>query len=149
MPITQPRRTPQRLHSRPNRLAQYQPATLRIWGNWIDQLFMNQLDPTAHPFFAEICHLRVASHVLIRREGEIVQYVPFHLRAFHAGVSHYRGRERCNDFSIGIEIEGTDFEAFTAAQYQQLEALLPALMAAYPTLSLQHITGHEHIALVA
>lgn len=115
-------------------------------GNWIDQLFTNQLDPTAHPFFEGICHLRVASHVLIRREGEIVQYVPFHCRAFHAGISHYRGRERCNDFSIGIEIEGTDFEAFTEAQYQQLEALLPALIAAYPTLNLRHITGHEHIA---
>jgi AmpD protein len=115
-------------------------------GYWIDQLFTNQLDPTAHPFFAEICHLRVASHLLIRREGEIVQYVPFHCRAFHAGVSNYRGRERCNDFSIGIEIEGTDFEAFTEAQYQQLAVLLPALVAAYPTLSLQHITGHEHIA---
>ena len=115
-------------------------------GYWIDQLFTNQLDSTAHPFFEGICHLRVASHVLIRREGEIVQYVPFHCRAFHAGISHYRGRERCNDFSIGIEIEGTDFEAFTEAQYQQLEALLPALIAAYPTLNLQHITGHEHIA---
>ncbi|MGB5597880.1 MAG: 1,6-anhydro-N-acetylmuramyl-L-alanine amidase AmpD [Thiothrix litoralis] len=115
-------------------------------GNWIDQLFTNQLDPTAHPFFADICHLRVASHLLIRREGEIVQYVPFHLRAFHAGVSQWRGRERCNDFSIGIEIEGTDFEAFTEAQYQQLAQLLPALVAAYPGLSLQHITGHEHIA---
>ena len=115
-------------------------------GGWIDQLFTNQLDPSAHPFFAEICHLRVASHLLITREGEIVQYVPFHRRAFHAGVSCYQGRERCNDFSIGIELEGTDFTAFTDIQYQQLEALLPVLVTAYPTLSLQHITGHEHIA---
>ena len=115
-------------------------------GHWIDKLFTNQLDPTAHPFFAEICHLRVASHLLIRRNGEIVQYVPFHKRAFHAGVSSYRGRERCNDFSVGIEIEGTDFVPFTEQQYQQLEELLPALVKAYPTLSFSHITGHEHIA---
>lgn len=115
-------------------------------GHWIDQLFTNQLDPQAHPFFATIQHLRVASHILIRREGEVVQYVPFHQRAFHAGVSRYQGRERCNDFSIGIEIEGTDFEPFTAAQYQTLERLLLDLVQAYPTLSLEHITGHEHIA---
>ncbi len=115
-------------------------------GNWIDKLFTNQLDPTAHPFFAEICHLRVASHLLIRRNGEVVQYVPFHKRAFHAGVSFYRGRERCNDFSIGIELEGTDFVPFTDKQYRQLEVLLPALIKSYPTLSFEHITGHEHIA---
>ncbi|MEN9501812.1 MAG: 1,6-anhydro-N-acetylmuramyl-L-alanine amidase AmpD [Pseudomonadota bacterium] len=115
-------------------------------GQWIDKLFTNQLDPNAHPFFAEICHLRVASHLLIRRNGEIVQYVPFHKRAFHAGVSSYQGRERCNDFSVGIEMEGTDFVPFTDRQYQQLECLLPALVAAYPTLSFAHITGHEHIA---
>lgn len=115
-------------------------------GQWIDKLFTNQLDPNAHPFFAEICHLRVASHLLIRRNGEIVQYVPFHKRAFHAGVSSYQGRERCNDFSVGIEMEGTDFVPFTDRQYQQLECLLPALVASYPTLSFAHITGHEHIA---
>ncbi len=115
-------------------------------GQWIDKLFTNQLDPNAHPFFAKICHLRVASHLLIRRNGEIVQYVPFHKRAFHAGVSSYQGRERCNDFSVGIEMEGTDFVPFTDRQYQQLECLLPALVAAYPTLSFAHITGHEHIA---
>lgn len=115
-------------------------------GDGIDQLFTNRLDPTAHPFFAEICHLRVASHLLIRRQGEIVQYVPFHKRAFHAGISRYHGRERCNDFSIGIELEGTDFVPFSDAQYRQLINLLPHLVRAYPTLSLKHITGHEHIA---
>jgi AmpD protein len=115
-------------------------------GPWIDRLFTNQLDPAAHPFFAEICHLRVASHLLIRRNGELVQYVPFHKRAFHAGVSNYRGRNGCNDFSIGIEVEGSDFEAFTETQYRQLEKLLPVLVAAYPRLSLGHVTGHEHIA---
>lgn len=115
-------------------------------GKWIDDLFTNQLDSEAHPFFARICHLRVASHLLIRRDGEIVQYVPFHKRAFHAGVSNYRGRERCNDFSIGIEMEGTDFVPFTETQYLQLEALLPELVSVYPTLNLHDITGHEHIA---
>lgn len=115
-------------------------------GDAIDRLFTNCLDPAVHPFFAEICHLRVASHLLIRRDGEVVQYVPFHLRAFHAGVSYYRGRERCNDFSIGIELEGTDFTPFTASQYVMLVQVIRALIAAYPSLELQHITGHEHIA---
>ena len=115
-------------------------------GEAIDQLFTNQLDATTHPFFAQICHLRVASHLLIRRNGEIVQYVPFHQRAFHAGVSQYYGREHCNDFSIGIELEGSDFVPFTEIQYRQLGKSIQALLEAYPSLSKQHITGHEHIA---
>ena len=94
-------------------------------GPWIDALFSGTLDPNAHPFFAEIAHLRVSAHCLIRRDGEIVQYVPFDKRAWHAGVSSYRGRERCNDFSIGIELEGTDTLAYTDAQYQQLVAVTP------------------------
>ena len=114
-------------------------------GGWIDQLFTNQLDPSAHPFFAEICHLRVASHLLITREGEIVQYVPFHRRAFHAGVSCYQGRERCNDFSIGIELEGTDTLAYTDAQYQQLAAVTRALIDRYPDIA-NNMTGHCDIA---
>lgn len=77
-------------------------------GPWIDALFTGTIDPNAHPFFAEIAHLRVSAHCLIRRDGEVVQYVPFDKRAWHAGVSMYHGRERCNDFSIGIELEGTD-----------------------------------------
>ena len=89
-------------------------------GPWIDALFTGTLDPHAHPFFAEIAHLRVSAHCLIRRDGEIVQYVPFDKRAWHAGVSCYQGRERCNDFSIGIELEGTDTLAYTDAQYRQL-----------------------------
>jgi len=115
-------------------------------GPWIDQLFTNQLDTQAHPFFAEIAHLRVASHVLIRRDGEVVQYVPFDKRAAHAGESYFQGRTCCNDFSIGIELEGSDFEAFTEAQYQQLEAIIPVLIAHYDGLSFAAITGHEHIA---
>lgn len=113
---------------------------------WIDALFTNQLPSEEHPFFAEICHLRVSSHLLIRRTGEIVQYVPFHLRAWHAGISNYQGREVCNDFSIGIELEGTDDQPFTEAQYQQLKQVIEQLLASYPSLKKEHITGHEHIA---
>ncbi|MCL4170243.1 UNVERIFIED_CONTAM: hypothetical protein GTU68_051733, partial [Idotea baltica] len=77
-------------------------------GKYIDQLFTNCLSEQDHPFFKEITHLRVSSHVLIRRDGQVVQYVPFHQRAWHAGVSCFQGREVCNDFSVGIELEGTD-----------------------------------------
>ena len=113
---------------------------------WIDALFTNQLPVDEHPFFAEICHLRVSSHLLIHRTGEVVQYVPFHLRAWHAGVSQYQGREVCNDFSIGIEMEGMDDQNFTEEQYHQLEAVLKILLESYPSLKKEHITGHEHIA---
>lgn len=114
-------------------------------GPWIDALFTGKLDPDAHPFFAEIAHLRVSAHCLIRRDGEIVQYVPFDKRAWHAGVSSYQGREKCNDFSIGIELEGTDTLAYTDAQYQQLAALTRLLMTAYPALA-NHMAGHNDIA---
>ncbi len=115
-------------------------------GAYIDQLFTNSLNSNEHPFFAEICHLKVASHLLIRRNGEVVQYVPFHLRAFHAGLSQYKGRSRCNDFSIGIELEGTDFTPFTDAQYLQLKQIIESLCFHYPSLSKADITGHQHIA---
>lgn len=115
-------------------------------GPWIDALFTNQLPPDHHPFFKTIDHLRVSSHLLIRRDGEIVQYVPFEKRAFHAGVSQYKQRERCNDFSIGIEMEGTDFLPFTDIQYQRLIKSIECLLQHYPSLSHQDITGHEHIA---
>lgn len=115
-------------------------------GEYINQLFTNTLNKDEHPFFAEICHLKVASHLLIRRDGEIVQYVPFHLRAFHAGVSIYRGRSRCNDFSIGIELEGSDFTPFTEQQYEQLIKVIEVLCAYYPSLSKDQITGHQQIA---
>ena len=83
-------------------------------GPWIDRLFTNSLPADAHPYFAQIAGLTVSSHLLIRRDGELVQYVPFHLRAWHAGASNYRGRERCNDFSIGIELEGTDDDCLSS-----------------------------------
>lgn len=114
-------------------------------GPWIDALFTGTIDPDAHPFFAEIAHLRVSAHCLIRRDGEVVQYVPFDKRAWHAGVSCYDGRERCNDFSIGIELEGTDTLAYTDAQYQQLAALTRLLTTVYPAMA-DHITGHSDIA---
>lgn len=114
-------------------------------GPWIDALFTGQLDPGIHPYFADICHLQVSAHCLIRRDGEIVQYVPFHLRAWHAGVSRYQGREACNDFSVGIELEGTDTLPYTDAQYQALQAVTALLIEHYPAMA-QHITGHSDIA---
>lgn len=113
-------------------------------GPWIDDLFMGRLDPASHPYFAEVAPLRVSAHLLIRRDGSITQYVPFHLRAWHAGASSFEGRERCNDFSIGIELEGTDDIPYAEAQYLSLARLIPALRAAYPTL--RAITGHADIA---
>ncbi|MCW9029287.1 MAG: 1,6-anhydro-N-acetylmuramyl-L-alanine amidase AmpD [Kangiella sp.] len=115
-------------------------------GPWIDALFTNSLDPHAHPYFAEIHQLRVSSHLLIRRDGELVQYVPFNQRAWHAGLSSYEGRERCNDFSIGIELEGTDDEPYEPAQYQVLAECVAALLTAYPQLSAGRIAGHSDIA---
>jgi N-acetyl-anhydromuramoyl-L-alanine amidase len=115
-------------------------------GPWIDRLFTNRLDPAAHPYFAEIAGLRVSAHLLIRRDGELVQYVPFHRRAWHAGASCWHGRERCNDFSVGIELEGTDTSDYTTAQYRRLAAAVRALCRAYPTLSPRRLAGHSDIA---
>jgi AmpD protein len=115
-------------------------------GDWIDDLFCNQLDPKAHPYFADIAGLRVSCHVLIRRDGELVQYVPFDKRAWHAGSSCFEGREACNDFAIGIELEGSDHDSFEAVQYQRLAELIAVLLAAYPGLSPERITGHSDIA---
>ena len=115
-------------------------------GDGIDQLFTNTLDKDECPFYEEIHELRVSSHLLIRRDGEVVQYVPFHKRAWHAGVSKFLGRDVCNDFSIGIEMEGTDFEPFTDEQYDVLIPVIQSLLKEYPNLSADAITGHEHIA---
>jgi AmpD protein len=112
----------------------------------VTQLFTNTLNPDEHSYYAGIAHLRVSAHLLIRRTGALIQYVPFNRRAWHAGVSCYAGREVCNDFSIGIELEGTDDSAYEDIQYEHLNAVIDALLAAYPTLSREHITGHEHIA---
>ena len=112
-------------------------------GPWIDRLFLGTLDPEAHPYFREIDGLRVSSHFLIRRDGELIQYVPTELRAWHAGASSWKGRERCNDFSIGIELEGADDVPFAEPQYEALANLLPALADRYGALDL---AGHSEIA---
>ena len=115
-------------------------------GPWIDRLFTGTLPPEAHPFFRELAAARLSAHALVRRDGAIVQYVPFGERAWHAGASHYRGRSTCNDFSVGVELEGTDDTPYTEAQYQRLAALAAALLAAYVSLSAEHIVGHSDIA---
>ena len=115
-------------------------------GPWIDALFTNTLSPDANPYFAGIHQLKVSSHLLIRRDGELVQYVPFHRRAWHAGDSQYGGRERCNDFSIGIELEGSDEEAYEAVQYTRLAEVIAALEQAYPGIDRQRLAGHSDIA---
>jgi AmpD protein len=112
-------------------------------GPWIDHLFMGTLDPAAHPYFRDIASLRVSSHYLIRRDGSLVQYVPPEMRAWHAGVSSWKGRERCNDFSIGIELEGADDVPFAEPQYATLKKLLDRLEARYGKLDL---AGHSEVA---
>jgi len=115
-------------------------------GPWIDRLFTGTLPWDAHPYFKEIEGLRVSAHALIRRDGQIVQYVPFSARAWHAGISAWRGRSGCNDFSIGIELEGTDDSPYTDAQYAALGALAGALLETYPSLTRDAIAGHSDIA---
>ena len=115
-------------------------------GGHVDALFCNQLDPAAHSYFAEIAHLMVSAHLLIDRECAVSQYVPFDRKAWHAGASSFCGRENCNDFSIGIELEGTDFEPFTAVQYERLVRVTGLITAAYPHITPARITGHNDIA---
>lgn len=112
-------------------------------GPWIDDLFLGRLDPEAHAYFQEVAAMKVSSHFLIRRDGELVQYVPCELRAWHAGQSSWKGRERCNDFSVGIELEGSDDQPFDEAQYETLANLTRALTARYGNLD---IAGHSDIA---
>ncbi|MEW5771755.1 MAG: 1,6-anhydro-N-acetylmuramyl-L-alanine amidase AmpD [Pseudomonadota bacterium] len=112
-------------------------------GPGVEELFTNRLDPAAHPYYAGIKDLRVSAHFFIRRDGELVQFVPCGLRAWHAGASCWQGRERCNDFSVGIELEGTDEQPFTERQYEVLNALLGVLRAAYP---IAGVAGHSDIA---
>lgn len=112
-------------------------------GNGIVELFTNQLDPNEHPYYAEIHQAKVSAHFLIRRDGQLIQFVACNKRAWHAGQSTWLGRERCNDFSVGIELEGCDLEAFSENQYAVLNDLLAALKQAFP---IQHIVGHADIA---
>lgn len=115
-------------------------------GPWIEQLFLNQLNPDQHPYFRAIAGLRVSAHLLIRRQGELVQFVDLHQRAWHAGPSAFAGRANCNDFSIGIELEGTDTMPFTEAQYQVLTGVTKDILRDFPAITPGRILGHEHIA---
>ncbi|KLV06234.1 N-acetyl-anhydromuranmyl-L-alanine amidase [Photobacterium aquae] len=115
-------------------------------GPYIEQLFTGTLNPDDHPYFSLISGFRVSAHCLIRRNGDIIQFVPFNRRAWHAGVSQFAGRDKCNDYSIGIELEGTDTLPYTQAQYRVLVALTQALLARYPHMDMSRITGHEFIA---
>ena len=112
-------------------------------GDEVLQLFTNTLDWSAHPYFESIRGMEVSAHFFIRRNGELWQFVSCDARAWHAGRSHYRGRDNCNDDSIGIELEGLEGDAFEAAQYETLAGLCAALAQHYPV---AHIAGHEHIA---
>ncbi len=112
-------------------------------GNEIEALFTNQLDWDAHPYFAQIRGMQVSSHFVIRRDGGLLQFVSCDKRAWHAGVSHYRGRDNCNDDSIGIELEGLEGETFEVAQYDTLSVVCKELMKNYP---IAHIAGHEDVA---
>jgi len=115
-------------------------------GNAIEHFFTNQLAVDEHPYFQKIAELKVSAHLLIRRDAEVLQFVNFEQRAWHAGASCFEGREACNDFSIGIELEGTDDTAFTRLQYEALSAISAVLITAYPKLTEKNIVGHEHIA---
>lgn len=115
-------------------------------GPWIDDLFMNRLDPSAHPYFTAIASRQVSSHLLIRRDGELIQYVPLQMRAWHAGESCFDDRAGCNDFSIGIELEGSDDCPFTDTQYTTLARVTREIQRRYPTITADRITGHSDIA---
>lgn len=115
----------------------------RYGGDAIERLFTNRLDVSAHPSYADLAGLRVSAHFLVRRDGELVQFVPLQARAWHAGASRWRGRERCNDFSVGIELEGTDEGRFESAQYTRLAGLLGLLILYLP---IRAVAGHSDVA---
>jgi AmpD protein len=115
-------------------------------GHYIEQLFTNCLDWNAHPYFSQIQGMKVSSHLLVKRNGELIQFVPFNRRAWHAGESVFRGRGNCNDFSIGIELEGCDDSPYSDEQYRSLIDILRGLLDAYPGLSPRSIAGHSDVA---
>lgn len=115
-------------------------------GGYIQQYFCNQLDSNANDYFSTICDLQVSAHCLIERAGNITQFVSFLDRAWHAGISSWKGEQACNDFSIGIELEGTDELSYTDPQYEQLNALLGSLISHYPAIKNDAICGHSDIA---
>ena len=115
----------------------------RYGGDAIERLFTNRLDPAAHPYYQKIFNMKVSTHFLIRRSGELVQFVPVAKRAWHAGLSTWRGRNRCNDFSVGVELEGAEGERFRPAQYRRLRRLIQSLRA---TLPLRELAAHSDVA---
>lgn len=115
-------------------------------GGWIEKLFTGDLPPDQHPYFAAIVNLQVSCHLLIQRTGDLVQFVGFDQRAWHAGQSCFEGRENCNDFALGIEMEGSDDQPYTQIQYQQLCAVTRSLLATYPQISKERICSHAQIA---
>ncbi|MBF0284198.1 MAG: 1,6-anhydro-N-acetylmuramyl-L-alanine amidase AmpD [Magnetococcales bacterium] len=115
-------------------------------GSFVDDLFLGRLDPAAHPFFATLAGLRVSAHFFLDRYGALTQFVPVGERAWHAGVSRWRGRERCNDFSLGVELEGDESNPFTDGQYRHLAALVRTLQQRLPDLADENIAGHQEIA---
>lgn len=115
-------------------------------GPYISDLFLGKLDCNAHPSFSELANIEVSAHCLIRRDGSIIQYVSFHDKAWHAGISRFKELEKCNDFSIGIELEGTDHHAYESIQYQQLAKLTMNLQKEYPLITNDNIVGHCDIA---
>jgi AmpD protein len=115
-------------------------------GPWIEQLFQNRLDPEAHPYFRPIAGVPVSAHLLIRRDGESLQFVDLCRRAWHAGRSDFMGRQACNDFSIGIELEGADTIPFTDAQYKRLAVTSAEIMRRFPKITPQRVVGHSDIA---
>lgn len=115
-------------------------------GDFIDLFFQGKLDPNLHPYFEEIKALRVSAHCLINRQGKITQYVNFDHMAWHAGLSCFEGRDKCNEYSIGIELEGSNNQPFTTAQYQTLAQLSAAVMGEYPLITASRIVGHSDIA---
>ncbi|MDR3054711.1 MAG: 1,6-anhydro-N-acetylmuramyl-L-alanine amidase AmpD [Zoogloeaceae bacterium] len=112
-------------------------------GAYVEQFFTNRLNPATHPYFAGIADVKVSAHFFLRRDGELAQFVSADARAWHAGTSSWQGRDNCNDYSIGVELEGSDSQPFTSAQYAALWSLLDAIRAAYPVVA---VAGHEHVA---
>ena len=147
------------INASPNRNTRPNPSDIRLiiihnislppnqfGGSYIDDFFCNRLRKEDHPYFEEIHQLKVSPHLFIKRNGDITQFVPFHERAWHAGISTYKGQENCNDFSIGIELEGADHIPYTPEQYQQLTQCCEALIEYYPLLNTDNITGHSDIS---
>jgi AmpD protein len=115
-------------------------------GERVEEFFENRLDAGLHPYFRTIQTLRVSAHLYVRRDGRVVQFVPLHERAWHAGKSLYRYRDACNDYSVGIELEGTDDDPYEDVQYEVLARLVQALRTAYPTIAHDGLVGHSDIA---